>query len=349
MKKKLTFLISTLMCVTLLCSCGLKQATYTIPTLTDYSAQMTLADYSNLTYDIDEGQYIVNDQLITDTIYQTYYSSITAVDIGDKSISNGDIVTLKINCTINNTPVYWTDGTEYTLGRHAKSDLFDSHIIGHKVGDSISFEIDYPADYADPTYAGHIAKYEMEILSAKTKYVEITDDFAMSYTPYHTHDELYEAFKTALEEDAKAARNQEIFMQYMSYLIENSTYQELPNFDGIKSDINAAFATSADQLGITDTEYRNTYLGITDAEYEEWLDAKATEYIKTRMVISEIARRENLTVTQEEYDNYINNTLSQYGVNTISELPTSSDAAQEALIDLLSTKVMNFLLEKSQQ
>lgn len=320
-----------------------------VPAIPDYSSYVTLCDYRNLTYDINEGDYIVTEELIDRGIYQNYYSVIVPQPITTQAIQNGDTVTMSVDCKINDVSVYWTESNEYTLGNHAKSEIFDNHIIGQHVGDKITFSYEYPANYEDPTYAGRTANYTMVILSATTKYVPIDDTFATSYTEYSSAEALRTAMREFLTNNAAEIRKEEIFADYIDQIITNSTYSEIPNYDVFVNDIRTSHNNNATSLGLTAEQYYSQYFSMSTTDYETSLNEFATKYLKTRMAICEIARREGITVTQEEYNAYIQTFLQQAGVNSLSEVNTQLDMSVEVLIDLLMPKVMDKLIELNTQ
>lgn len=321
----------------------------TVPEIPDYSNDMVLCSYDNLTCELNEEDYAITDEIIDAVIYKSYINVIEPIDIGDNALQIGDIVNLSVDCKINDISVYWTDGSEYIIGNHAKSEIFDEQLIGHHVGDEITFSYEYPEDYEDATYAGQTADYTINILSAQTRYVEINDDFATRYTEFASAEELRTQTENYIAENAEELRREDTFQQYMEQLIEGSTFTNLPNLDILIQDITNSHRASAESLGISDEEYCLEYFGLTPDEYDESLEEFATQYLKTRMIVCEIARREGITVTQSEYDVYLQTFLTQSGVNSLDELDTDLDMATESMIDILMNKVTDRLIEINTQ
>ena len=349
LKKMRIFTACMILLCSILTSCQIPKTypTNQMPEIPDYSNDMVLCAYDNLTYDIDETQYIVTDEIVDAYIYNTLYTSITPQTITDQAIQNGDIVNLQINCVIDGSPVYWTDGSQYTLGQHTNSEIYDSHIIGQHIGDEVTFTYEYPSDYSDPTYAGKTAEYTITILSAQTKFIPLDDTFATTYTSYATITELRAAIRQDLEARAIELRKEDIYEQFILQIIERSTYNNIPGLDAFIEDLKASHNQSAASLGITNEQYYQTYLSLSASDYDASVSDFANKYLKTRMAICQIARLEGITVTQDEYDAYVANFLQQTGYTSLDQVSTTLDMHTEVLIDLLMPKVMEVLIAKN--
>jgi trigger factor len=68
--------------------------------------------------------------------------------------------------------------------------------------------------------------------------------------------------------------------------------------------------SSAENSGKEWEEYMEDTLGVDQEEYDEQIDLYAKELVKQEMIIYAIAEKEDLSVTDEEYDQYLENMLA---------------------------------------
>ena len=351
MKRRLMVVITLMLSIVMMTACNKagtsSQVSHKMPEL-NYSDMVVIGDYKSLTCKLNESDYTVTQEGTKQFIYYVYYNNIVPQSVTDRGIEEGDTVTLKMTCSINGVITDSTNdkGTALTIGRHSRSDIFDKHLIGLKVGDKTSFDVTYPKDYENITYRGQTAKYDMEILKIETKYVPLNDNFATKYTEYKTYQELYDKAVETLKLEAVALKKEHAFSQYLSKLIETSTWLKEPDLTSYESDINAVYATAADTLGITDEQYRREYLGVkTEEDYNALVTKNANDYAKSRIIIAEIARLENIEIQQDEFDTYINNMLTSNGLNTESSLSSVANVEVEGYIDIAASYVRDYLIE----
>ena len=67
------------------------------------------------------------------------------------------------------------------VGKGSLHPDFDKHLVGHKPGESFSFELDYPEDASTPELAGKRVRFDLTVKELKEKEVpELNDEFAQS-------------------------------------------------------------------------------------------------------------------------------------------------------------------------
>ncbi len=75
-------------------------------------------------------------------------------------------------------------------------------------------------------------------------------------------------------------------------------------------ELNKSYEQLAENSGKEWEEYMEDTLGVDQEEYEEQIDLYAKELVKQEMIIYAIAEKEDLSVTDEEYDQYLENMLA---------------------------------------
>ena len=75
-------------------------------------------------------------------------------------------------------------------------------------------------------------------------------------------------------------------------------------------ELNKSYEQLAENSGKEWEEYMEDTLGVDQEEYDEQIDLYAKELVKQEMIIYAIAEKEDLSVTDEEYDQYLENMLA---------------------------------------
>ena len=100
----------------------------------------------------------------------------------------------------------------------------------------------------------------------------------------------------------------ELYSQIVSET-EVAKYPEKEVKEQVK-ELNKSYEQLAENSGKEWEEYMEDTLGVDQEEYDEQIDLYAKELVKQEMIIYAIAEKEDLSVTDEEYDQYLENMLA---------------------------------------
>ena len=100
----------------------------------------------------------------------------------------------------------------------------------------------------------------------------------------------------------------ELYSQIVSET-EVAKYPEKEVKEQVK-ELNKSYEQLAENSGKEWEEYMKDTLGVDQEEYDEQIDLYAKELVKQEMIIYAIAEKEDLSVTDEEYDQYLENMLA---------------------------------------
>ncbi len=140
----------------------------------------------------------------------------------EQPVREGDVV------VIDFTP--WADGaifekgktTDYMLevGKKSLHPDFDPQLMGHHVGESFSFEVDYPEDASTAEIAGKRVRFDVTIKELKEKVLpELNDEFAQKLGDYTTLDELKDETRKRLARQQEQKASAEIRQQIIDQLV----------------------------------------------------------------------------------------------------------------------------------
>ena len=311
-----------------------------------YKENIKLGDYSALTY---KNTYAspTEDELM-DKIHSNMGSAHkTESDVTDALI-DGDIANISYDGYIDGK-IYdnaCAEKIDLTLGSGTYIPGFEDGLIGKKVGDSVTLNLTFPADYSEESLQNKDVRFEVKINSAKrTTYAELTDAIVkeISKNEYTTVADYKDAVYAELDAAAKDGAESNAKNEIWQTLLNTSTLKKYPQnmYDSIVKD--------------TDELYSNYYAsyasyGVTDLEsfVKIVLRSELVDYIETQIsyhyITYAIAAEQDITLTDADYESM----LEKAGVSSRQELEEKyAEDFWRLESDALYTKVTNFLYENA--
>ena len=318
-----------------------------IPTLVEsYSeTKVTLGKYKGLTlYEVDSS---VIAQELRETMQE--YAELVVVE---RAAVEGD--TVNINYVGKKDGVAFEGGTDNSeagtnleLGSGNFIPGFEEGLIGVVAGEVRDLELTFPKEYHSAELAGQSVVFTVTVNSVQESVVpELTDEFAKENLPFDT----VAGYVAALYE----VRNQESFSkQVLDALMESCVVENYP------ADTVEYEKQSMIDYYVGYAEYFASYFGMdTEStlksmfgfESMEALEDFAEEYalttVKQMMILTEIAKVENLVVSEEEYQQR----ALVYAVNNGYEDVTTfeEDYGKDAVIEAITLDyVVDYVISQS--
>lgn len=199
---------------------------------------------------------------------------------------------------------------------------FDEALLGLLAGEEKEFVLSWPAE-GQSIYAGKQARFRVHInhIQAYQK-AELTDEFVQTIGPdFTTLDELKESIRETLRERAKGQAENAYLEKVLDALLAQSklNYPPVVIEDQIDSMINE-MEMQLRRFGIQDVEsyYRQT--GQDRDQMRTSLRPEATRQAERNLLLSEMLRIENVTVSDEEVEERIGVLLANNDAETAQQL-----------------------------
>ena len=232
------------------------------------------------------------------------------------------------------------------LGAPSNPPGFDEHMIGLAPGSSKSFTITYPADYAMPELAGGTVDYTVHLKEIKKRVVPALDDeFAKDLGEFASLDDLRSRIKHDLEHEAMHAAERQVRQDVLKQLASRLPF---PAPDAlVDREIDRRLEDFARRLMEQRIDPRQA--NIDWNQFREGQRDPAKEAVGSAIVLDEIARRENITVTDEDLDAELQRYADQTGHSLASiraRLQKDGDLGRVAA-GLRREKAVTFVLSKA--
>ena len=240
-----------------------------------------------------------------------------------------------------------------TLGSHSFIDTFEDQIVGHKKNDEFDVNVKFPEAYHAENLKGKPALFKVKVNSIKRKEeAELNDDLAKELG-FDSVDDM----RTKTRENITKREEARVENEFKNKIIEkvvDGTNVEAPRAlvdREIEFQINR-FAQQLQMQGINLSQYFQM-TGQTIDKMREDSREMAEKSVKTELVLSEISKVENTTVTDEEVDNEFEVMATMYGMDKesmLNEVKKSGNYqrfADEAKYRLVNKKTIDLLVKET--
>lgn len=317
----------------------------------DLIASVKLCDYSKISLKTTLKEVTEEDVKNEMETYISYFTSYEHINEG--KIKDKDKVNITYKGLIDGEEFDGGSGTyDLEIGSNSFIDGFEEGLIGVNVGDTKTLNLKFPEDYTDTSVAGKDVVFEVTVnyILGEAIEPELTDEFLASNTDYKTVKELEDAikeyFETQNNQEFETAKENEI----LDYLIENSELPKIPisYVNSYIDDMTNYYKSYAEMYEKDFSEFCNSYMGVTEEEFNTQTKKSAILYVQSSIVLQALVKEENIELSDEEFDKYVEDFASNNGYesaddlkNILKENDEESDMRQEALF----MKTLNYIYD----
>ena len=234
------------------------------------------------------------------------------------------------------------EGFDLTLGSKSFIDTFEDQIIGHKKGDEFDVNVTFPEEYHAENLKGKPAVFKVKVNSIKRKEeAELNEDLAKELG-YDSVEDL----KTKTRENLIKREEARIENEYRGKVVDavvDTVNFEIPEAV-VEREIQFQINRFAQQLQMQGMSL-NQYFEMTGQDIEkmrESIKESAEKSVKRDLVLTEIAKAENVQATEEEVNAELDRTALMYGMDReglIAEVRKSGNYAR--FIDEIKYQIIN--------
>lgn len=226
-------------------------------------------------------------------------------------------------------------GYDLTIGSGQFIDGFESGLIGAENGATVDVQATFPDPYRNnPDFSGKTATFTVTINSIKLKEdTELTDELVAANTDYATVADYRAYIESSLRTQKESYAENYKEVAVMNNLIEKTEFTGIAQED-IDSYYDSSYSYYSNLAQIYETNYGYSFSMFiysffgcsTEEEYEQLLREQAEIEVKRTLILYYVIDKEDITVTDEEYDEALERYASQYGT-TVEELTGQVEAS----------------------
>ena len=234
------------------------------------------------------------------------------------------------------------EGFDLTLGSKSFIDTFEDQIIGHKKGDEFDVNVTFPEEYHAENLKGKPAVFKVKVNSIKRKEeAELNEDLAKELG-YDSVEDLKAKTKENLIKREETRIENEYRGKVVDAVVDTVNF-EIPEAV-VEREIQFQINRFAQQLQMQGMSL-NQYFEMTGQDIEkmrESIKESAEKSVKRDLVLTEIAKAENVQATEEEVNAELDRTALMYGMDReglIAEVRKSGNYAR--FIDEIKYQIIN--------
>lgn len=302
---------------------------------------------------VDKVSTEVTDEEVDAEINKERERSARTLEVTDRPVKDGDMTVMDFEGFVDGVAFEGGKGEDYplTIGSGAFIPGFEEQLVGAEIGKEVEVNVTFPENYQAEELKGKAAVFKCTVKEIKEKELpELDDEFAAEVSEFETLAEYKADVKGKLEEkkikEAKDAKEAAVIEE-----IVKDADMEIPEvmLETQQRQMVDEFAQRIQMQGLT----MEQYFQFTGASYDQLVEQvkpQAEKRIQSRLVLEAVAKAENITATDEDYEEELKVMAEAYQmeVDKVREmLPKKS--ADQIREDIAVRKAAQFAVENAKE
>lgn len=263
------------------------------------------------------------------------------IDIDNRAVKKGDFTVIDFEGFVDGVPFEGGKATDHSLeiGSGQFIPGFEDQLIGAKIGEEKEVNVTFPEEYHAEELKGKPAVFKVTVKSIQQKELpELNDDFAKDVSEFDTFEEYKQDVKAKLDK-ANADKTAAEFEGNVIKVVTDAAKVDIPQcmIDAKIEDLIRDFGYRLSSQGLSLDQYMK-YTGATVDTFKEQFKDQAEEQVKTALVLGEIAKKENIEVTDEDVENEFKRMAEMYGMEVDKLKEYIKDGEKDSLKEELKIK-----------
>lgn len=262
----------------------------------DVKPEITLPDYTGLEVSVDD--VAVTDEDVEQQL-QSLRERFGTLQAVERAAEDGDHITIDLSASKDGEPIEeaQASGMNYRVGSADLLDGLDDAVRGKSADDEATFS----TTLAGGEYAGQDVDVHVTVIGVKEQDLpDLDDEFAQLASEFDTLDELRADLREQELRRARLEQAQEARDAVLEKLMElvDVPLPEKALAEEIEARRNSILQQLG-QIGMTVEQYAETQEQ-SEEEFNADLDKRATDAMKAQFLLDDVAKGEEVSVSQEE-------------------------------------------------
>lgn len=234
----------------------------------------------------------------------------------DGPAQEGDVVLIDFTGYVDGETSDGLQGTEYSLEIGSGSFVpgFEEQLIGAQAGEDCQVNVTFPQSYYEEL-AGKNAEFQVHVHNVRAYEIEgWGDDFVKENLSYESVADMESSIRRELEEAAAQEAAANLEYDLISILLENSEYEiQETDVEAYIDEMLDEYRAYAAAANMELEAFLQSQVGVTEQQIRTLFRETAQFRVKMTLTFHEIAEREELSVSDEEYEQKVKELAEQYG------------------------------------
>ena len=309
--------------------------------------EVTLGKYMGVT--VTKIDTTVTDEEVDAELENQRNKNARTVTVTDRPVAEGDTAVIDFEGFVDGVAFEGGKGENHPLeiGSHTFIDTFEDQLVGKNTGDEVEVNVTFPEKYQAEDLAGKPATFKVKINEIKTKELpELDDEFAQDAAGVDTLAEYKEELKKNLTEKKETEAKKTKEDEAIKKIIDKSK-MDIPEamINTQCETMVEEFAQRIAQSGLTMEQYLQ-FSGMTVDQLKDQVRPEATTRIQSSLVLEQIAKEENIEVTDADIDAEVEKMAKAYGMEADKLKEYMGDAEKESMKkDIAITKAVDLIMD----
>ena len=313
--------------------------------------EVTLGAYKGI--EVDKVEVTVSDEEVNAEIDRERERNARSISVSDRAVQDKDQTVIDFEGFVDGVAFQGGKGENYplTIGSGAFIPGFEEQLIGKNIGEECDVNVTFPEEYHAEDLAGKAAVFKVTVKEIKEKQLpELDDEFAAEVSEFDTLAEYKEDVKKNLtekrEKDVKNAKEDAV----VDAIIENAT-MDIPEamIETQQRQMIQEFAQNIQMQGLSIEQYFQ-FTGLTPEAMMEQVKPQAEKRIKSRLVLEAVAKAENITVSEEDFDKEVAKMAEMYQMEADKVKESIGEEGKKQMMeDLAVQKAAEFVVNEAKE
>ena len=283
--------------------------------------------------EIDRVETAVTEEDVDAEINRERERNARNIEVTDRPVKDGDMTVLDFEGFVDGVAFDGGKGENYslTIGSGAFIPGFEEQLIGAEIDKETEIHVTFPEDYQAEDLKGKDAVFKCTIREIREKELpELDDEFAGEVSEFDTLEEYKADVRAKLtetkEKEAKNLREEAV----VEAIVKDSD-MEIPEamVETRQKQMVDEFMQSITMQGLTPEQYYQ-FTGASRERLIAQVKPQAEKRIKARLVLEAVAKAENITASEEDYEDELKVMAEAYQmeVEKVREMLPEKNAAQ---------------------
>ncbi len=312
--------------------------------------EVTLGKYKGIT--VTKIDTTVTDEEV-DAEIETQRNNNARIISVERPVEMGDTAVIDFEGFMDGVAFEGGKGENFDLeiGSHSFIDTFEDQLVGKSVDEEVEVNVTFPEGYQAEELAGKPAVFKVKINEIKAKELpELDDEFAQDVSECDTLADYREEVKKNLTERKEADARRVKEEEAIDKIIDDAK-MDIPEAM-IENQVNTMindFANNIMQQGLSLEQYMQ-FTGMTMDKFKDQVRPDAVKRIQSSLVLEQIAKDENIEVSDADVEAEIENMSKAYGMDVEQLKGYIQDAEKESMKkDVAVQKAVEFVMENAKE
>lgn len=275
----------------------------------------------------------------------------TLQTVSDRESTDKGVVMMDFEGSVDGNLIDGGSAKNYMLDLEHSNFIpgFAEQLVGHKTGEEFTIDVTFPENYHDEKLKGKPAQFKIKINEIKEKIKpELNDELAKKVGNFKSVDELKADIQKYLDNTAKVENDKRSANKLFETIMEKMSVEVQPSM--VEREKQALLIDFKQKVAQSAVNWDDVMKNDGPEKIDEELKTEALNRIKNSLMMSEIAKLENIQVTPQDLEQKIGELAMMYQTDKgtiFKEIAKNTSMIQSLSQQALTQKVTKFLLENN--